>query len=123
MVVVGSDEAVGDATTAADGQAHHGAVVLHRDRHASERAVVAGLDRRRGLQGAVGVEVGERVDARLDGLDALQCGGRQLGGAHLAAADERGELASRSEQERVQIVGQGRLVSGRGSGTVLARAG
>ena len=52
-----------------------------------------------GGEGAVGVDVHERVEVAVEGLDALERRLGELARAELAAADEAGELGGRSEEQ------------------------
>ena len=74
-------------------------VGLDRDRDAGEGPLVARLDRVGGRERAVGVDLDERVDGRLERLDALQRRRRHLARAQLPAAHVRGEIAHRHEHE------------------------
>ena len=75
------------------------AVVLDRDRHAGERALVAGPDLVGRGEGVVGVDVDERVELGVQRLDAIERGLHELAGGQLAGAHEAGELARRAEEE------------------------
>jgi hypothetical protein len=83
----------------AHGQARDRDVRLDRDRDPRERPLVAGLDRVGGRERAVGVDLHEGVEGRLERLDALERGGRHLARAQLSAAHVRGDVAHRHEQE------------------------
>jgi hypothetical protein len=77
----------------------HGDVRLDGDRHPGERPLVAGLDGVGGRQGALGVDLDERVDPVVEVVDPLERGGDDLARRDLAAAHERGELLDRLEHE------------------------
>jgi hypothetical protein len=97
--VVGGDEVLHQL--AAEGQAHpfHGDVVLDCDRNAGERARVIWADRVRDGERTLGVHVHERVQLRVELLDALERVLDQLACAQLAAAHERGQLAGGAEHQ------------------------
>ena len=78
--------------------------VLDRERDAVERAArralhegLLGLARRR--QGLVGRERAERVDHRVEPLDAIEHRARQLDGRELLRADQSGQLGRGRERE------------------------
>jgi hypothetical protein len=75
------------------------AVVLDRDGHAGERALVAGPDLVGRGEGVVGVDVDERVELGVERLDAPERGLHELARGQLAGAYEAGELARRAKEE------------------------
>ena len=75
------------------------AVVLDRDRHARERALVAGADLVGRRERVLGEDVDERVELGVERVDAVQRGLHELARGQLAGADEAGELARRAEEE------------------------
>ena len=73
--------------------------VLDRDRHAGERALVAGRDRVGRRSAPVGVDEDERVEAAVQRLDALQRGLDQLaGGDSPARTRAASSLAGRNSR-------------------------
>ena len=98
-VVVLCDRVAREVGAAGQAQAADRAVVLDRDRHAGERARVTRPYRRSRRQRAFAVDVDERVDERLQFVDAAQRSLDELNRRQLAAADERGEVHRRALHE------------------------
>jgi hypothetical protein len=80
--------------------------VLHGDGNAGKRARIVLRDPLGRRQGALRVDVDERVQRGLKLLDALERRGHQLGRADLPAANERRELRSRPG-EKLSTHGRG----------------
>jgi hypothetical protein len=100
-VVVGRGPVAHEVRAVRQPLAFDRAVVLDRDRHAGERALVAGTDRVGGGQRLVVEDVDERVQARVEEVDAPERGLDEVAGGHLAGPDEPGELERGAEQEVV----------------------
>jgi hypothetical protein len=73
--------------------------VLDPDRHAGERALVPRPDGVGRRQGALLVQRHERVQRRVERLDALERGLDQLPRRHLSLADEVAQLGDRTVEE------------------------
>ena len=80
-------------------QPRHGGQVLDPDRNPGEGTFVAGADRVRGRQRALGVERNEGVQRRVERLDALERRLHQLTRGHLAATHEVAQLGDRAVEE------------------------
>ena len=85
--------------------ARHVDVVLDRERHAEERALVPRFQARRGLvglrEGALAVDGAERVELRVEARDAPQVELHEVARRELPAADELGLAGDRGEGEGV----------------------
>ena len=89
-------------------------VALDRDRHARERRGVAGLDGVGLGQRPLAVDLDERVERRVERLDAPQRGLDDLTRGRVAGAHERGGLFGGHEREVVHVAPAPYLPSARG---------
>jgi hypothetical protein len=75
------------------------AVVLDRDRHARERPLVTRGHLVGGGEGVLVEDVDERVDLRIQRVDAIQRGLHELACRQLARAHALGKLARRAKEQ------------------------